>query len=279
VANVANDNVTIGIASIFDHPSFAPNANNSILPIWLSAFDLSKIHTGLQWRTLQLRSQDAAEAVAGHAPDWAVLEVFAISNNPAPVQVKLNVNSIPYPAATAGVSVSDLANQGMTRAPAVASLLAGNTNPTAATSASVVAGGTDYPLGIPASAVFPVTGVYSFRAVATNIASLAFTNTWANRRSSASVFPTNALSMVSEVLEINNVSNFSPDDSANEGRARGFFDALAVSSDVFTVYVVGYAMDKNTNVVAESSMRAQVARDPVATNRFRVIMAEPLIWP
>jgi len=195
------------------------------------------------------------------------------------VQVKLNVNSIPYPAATAGVSVSDLANQGMTRAPAVASLLAGNTNPTAATSASVVAGGTDYPLGIPASAVFPVTNTNSFRAVATNIASLAFTNTWATRRTNTNVFPTNAYSMVSEVLEIDNVSNFSSDEAANEGRARGFYDALAVSSDVFTVYVVGYAMDKNTNVVAESLMRAQVARDPVATNRFRVIMAEPLVFP
>jgi hypothetical protein len=168
----------------------------------------------------------------------------------------------------------------MTRAPAVASLLAGNTNPTAATSASVVAGGTDYPLGIPASAVFPVTGTNSFRAVATNIAALAFASSWSNRRTDANVYPTNAYSLVSEVLEINNVSNVSTnDESANEGRARGFFDALAVSSDVFTVYVVGYAMDKNTNVVAESRMRAQVARDPVATNRFRVIMAEPLIWP
>ena len=238
---------------------------------WFSAFDyLARIHTGLQWRTLQLRAQDSAEA--GRTPDWAVLEVFAISNNSAPVAVKINMNSLPYPAVT-GSSAAAMLAQGLTRAPVISSLLAGNTNN--ATSASV---GTNT-LGIPASAQFPTTGAGSFGAVATNIASLAFTNTWATRRTVTNVYPTNAYSMVSEVLEISNVSNFSSDEAANEGRARGFYDALTVSSDAFTIYAVGYAMDRNTNVIAESRMRVQVARDPGTTNRFRIILAEPLVWP
>jgi hypothetical protein len=277
VASLANDKVAAGGGNIFDHPSFPTNASNvSILPVWLAAFDLSKIHTGLQWRTLQLRSQDAAEAGAGLVPDWAVLEAFAVSNNPAPVSVKVNVNSIPYPAIT-GSSAAALLAQGLSRAPVLSSLLAGNTNNAA--TASVSLGGTNFSLGIPASAAFPATGAGSFQAAATNIASLAFTNSWVSRRTDSNVFPANAYGMVSEVLEINNVSNFSPDEAANEGRARGFYDALTVSSDAFTIYAVGYAMDRNTNVVAESRMRVQVARDPVAGDKFRIILAEPLVWP
>lgn len=277
IANLNNDKPG-SATDIYSHPSFSTGTgiNTRVIPAWLSTFDLSRIHTGLQWRTLQLRSQDASEANASFVPDWAVLETFALAGNPAPALVKLNINSLPYPATT-NSSVTNMVTSGLTRAPALSSLLAGNTN--SATNASVTVGGTNFSLGIPAAAAIPRTGSGSFLEVATNIATQAFTNSWGTRRAAITAFPTNAYSMVTEVLEINNVSNFSTDEAANEGRARGFYDALTVSSDIFTVYAVGYAMDKNTNVVSETRMRAQVARDPIATNQFQIIMAEPFVWP
>ncbi len=84
--------------------------------------------------------------------------------------------------------------------------------------------------------------------------------------------------MLSEVLEVNGVSNVGNDESANEGRVRGFYDALAAASDVFTIYSVGYAMDRNTNVTGETFLRTQVARDSNNPTKFRVIFSEPLIW-
>jgi len=273
ISGVGNDPVT-GVTDIFNHPSFAP-VSGSILPSWTSVFDLSRIHTGLQWRTLQLRAQDASEAAVGVVPDWALLEAFTVSNNPAPVVAKLNVNSLPYPAAagaTNQASLRALLEQGMARPLAVAGLFAGNTNAASATAAAI----NGVNLGIPTNSVFLVSGTNSYLAVASNIARLDFSPSWRQNRPAA--LPPNALGMLAEVLEINGISNFTNNEAANEGRARGFYDALAASSDVFTIFSVGQALDRNGDVTGETFRRTQVARDPANPARFKVIFTEPLIW-
>ena len=273
ISGIGNDRVGT-IATIYNHPSFNTNATNFILgrSNWISAFDLSKIHTGLQWRTLQFRAQDAAESAAGHVPDWALLEVFAVTNTnvagPA-MAYKLNINSLAYPAG-GGLNATELLTNGLARPQAPASLLASMTN------AAGAAIGTNN-LGFPAAAGF--ASASASLPVATNIASLAFINTWASRRSSnAAAYQTNLYTLPAEVLEISNVSNFSTDEAANEARAQGIYTGVTVSSQVFTVYAAGFATDRQRNVVAESRMRAQVARD-TNTGKFRVVFMEPLVWP
>ena len=275
VPGLSND-LAGGATTIYNHPSFPTNTNGApadrIIPQWVSALDLGKVHTGLPWRTLQLRAQDAPERAAGFVPDWVLLESFTVSNNPVAVPAKMNVNSLAYPAAaTTGMTAAALLGAGMARPLAVASLFAGNT--TNATNAEI----NGVNLGIPASAGFATNaGTNSFLGVASNVSRLGFTPTWGGNRPTN--LPTNALGMLAEVLEISGVSDFGNDEGAREGRVRGFYDALAAASDVFTIYSVGYAMDRNTNVTGETFLRTQVARDPADPTKFRVIFTEPLIW-
>jgi hypothetical protein len=269
----SSDKTTNTSNDIMTHESFARDTLRNTFPArdLLSAFDLAQVHTGLQWRTLQFRAQDTAEA--GSAPDWALLEIFTVTNSPITVPAKLNVNSQSFPAGSSpGMNANNLLSAGMARPLAMASLLAGNTNGNSATNAQI--GATN--AGIPASAVFPASGASSYLAVASNIARLDFSAVRSGNRPTN--LPSNSIVMLSEVLEVNGVSNVGNDESANEGRVRGFYDALAAASDVFTIYSVGYAMDRNTNVTGESFLRTQVARDSNNPTKFRVIFSEPLIW-
>jgi len=132
-------------------------------------------------------------------------------------------------------------------------------------------------LGFPAAAGF--TNAAAAMLVGSNIANMTFTNTWAARRSAnADAYQTNLYTLPGEVLEVNGVSNFSTDEAANEARAQGIYSGIAVSSQVFTIYSVGFAIDKLGEQVAEARVRAQVARD-TNTGLFRVTFLEPLIWP
>ena len=279
IPGLGNDRVGT-ITNIYDHPSFPTNvvaANNTTnyalgRSNWISAFDLSKIHTGLQWRTLQFRAQDALESANGLVPDWALLEAFAVTNTNvagSPMAYKLNINSLAYPAAS-NTTAAAVLSAGLGRPQAVASLLTGLSN------AASAAAGTNN-LGFPAAAGF--ASASACLPVASNIASLAFTNSWASRRlANAASYQTNLYTLPGEVLEINGVSNFSTDEAANEARAQGIYTGVAVASQVFTIYASGFALDKQTNVVAESRMRAQVARD-TNTGKFKIVFLEPLIWP
>jgi len=264
--------------SIFDHPSFSGTyASKSIIPSWVSPFDLSRIHTGLQWRTLQLRSQDQAESDQNFAPDWALLEVCTASQGGASPPVKVNLNSLAYPAA-GSMAPSNAVASGFGRPSSVASLLAGMTANNAP--AASVRGNS---LGIPAAAGFSeaVGNANSpgYMRVATNVAAFNFSQGWTKRRSQlVNAYPSGIYALASEVLEARGVSDFSADDAANEGRARGIFDAVTTSSEVFTVYTAGFAVDRSGRVAAEARVRAQVARDP-NTGRFRLLLAEPLSWP
>jgi hypothetical protein len=270
IDGISNDPV-IGIANMYDHPSFRGISGDRLLNSWSSAFDMSRVHTGLQWRTIQLRAQSLDEAKEKLVPDWALLEVFTVTNNPIAVPAKINVNSLAFPAGS-NTAPAALAAAGLARPLAIASLLAGNTNGTNATNAQFNGAN----LGLPSNAVFPVSGPNSYTAVATNIARLNFSPGWAQNRPTN--LPSNSIVMLAEVLEADGVSNVGNDEAANEGRVRGFYDALAASSDVFTIYSVGYATTTNGTVTGEIFLRTQVARDPSNPSRFRPVFTEPLIW-
>lgn len=276
ISGVANDRPG-SAKTVYDHPSFDTNATNFLLgrSNWISAFDLSKIHTGLQWRTLQFRAQEDGESAAGLVPDWALLEAFAVTSpavGASPDSYKVNVNSLVYPAASNTPSAANLISNGMARPQAVAALLSGFTTK----NAPLAKIGTNS-LGFPAAAGFADNT--SFLRAATNITSLTFTNSWAKRRAKLpDVYQTNLCVLPAEVLEINEISNFSTDEAANEARAQGVYTGVAVASQVFTIYAAGFATDKQGNEVAESRVRAQVARDK-DTGKFEIVYLEPLIWP
>jgi hypothetical protein len=250
-----------------------PLSNNYPARPLTTVFDLGQVHTGLQWRTLQFRSQDASEAAVTpkSVPDWALLEVFSVTNSTVAVPAKINVNSLAFPAGS-NTAPAALVAAGLARPLAMASLLAGNTNGTNATNAQI----NGVKLGLSSNAVFPVSGANSYAAVATNIARLNFSPGWAQNRPTN--LPSNSIVMLAEVLEAEGVSNVGNDEAANEGRVRGFYDALTASSDVFTIYSVGYATTTNGTVTGEIFLRTQVARDPSNPSRFRPVFTEPLIW-
>lgn len=263
LANIPSDSVG-GIGNdIFAHPSLqngfrAQNANET----YQTLMELGNVHTGLQWRTLQIKSQSTAESAARHIPDWALLNSFYIGTNRIP---KLNLNSVVYPAASSSsMNASAQLTAGLLRPRAVASLLNAGANSTLATSANYTSTST-----IPAGSVTNISR---------SISQMGFLNSWAARRTSLgdSRFPSNAYAMIGEVLEIPDVSNFNAtNDFINEGRAASFIDAVSVFSDSFTVHSVGQAIDKTGANVSEYRLRATVRRDG-ATGRYRVTLLQPV---
>ena len=223
-----------------------------------------------------MRSQDADESKEDLVPDWALLEVCKVGVGGLSAPVRVNVNSV----ADSLLTPPNALSAGLARVPSVASILGGMTTQNAPTARI---GGK--PLNLPTVSGFSeavgTPAAPGYLRVATNLATLNFTDAWSNRRKGGKLknaHPAAAYALGAEVLEVKGVSDFSQDDAANEGRALGVFESFTTKSEVFTVYSVGYAVDKNDRVVSESLVRAQVARDP-ATGRFRLIFAEPLSWP
>jgi Tfp pilus assembly protein PilX len=251
-------------------PGGSPSANLSLVrgfnsttdanSSYRSLMDLGRIHTGLPWRTLQIRYQNAGET---SIPDWALLDAFFISNNSS----KLNVNSLQQPATTGVMSnASAQMAGGLLRTRSLASLFSAGTSANATAS------------GLSVNSAFG-TGVNSTLSVATNVAAMNFRTSWANRRSTNAAFSSNAYGLIGEVLEISNVADFSAtDDFINEGRAAALIDALSTSSDVFSIYSVGFAVDGLGENVAEYRARASVRMDPT-TGKFRVELMEPMVLP
>jgi Tfp pilus assembly protein PilX len=238
-------------------------STNSANEPYISLMELGKIHTGLQWRTLQMRSQNATESRARLIPDWALLDAFYISNSIP----KLNINSVVYPAATnsAANTIGQQEAAGLLRGPALESLLSGGTNaPLAA----------DF---VSANSSMRTSGVNSYRTIASNIARMDFTNTWLTNRAAlgTNYFLSNQYAMLGEILEVNRVANFGDSDAVNEGRAASFIDAMSLHSDVFSIYSVGYATDRQGRNVAEFILRTQVQLDR-STGRFRKVFVEPV---
>jgi hypothetical protein len=195
-------------------------------------------------------------------PDWALLDAFYI-NNSIP---KLNINSFVYPAATnaAANTLAQQENAGLLKGAALESLLSGGTNMPVSDQ-------------IPADSRMRLTGANSYGTIARNIARMNYQTSWATRRAAlgAAAFPANQYAMLGEVLEVANVANFASNDVVNEGRAASFIDALSLNSDVFSIYSVGYSMDRQGRDVGEFRLRTQVQLDRT-TGRFRPVFTEPV---
>jgi hypothetical protein len=78
-----------------------------------------------------------------------------------------------------------------------------------------------------------------------------------------------------DVLEVNRVANFTNNDASNEGRAASFIDAMSLHSDVFSIYSLGQALDRQGRNVGEFMLRTQVQLDRT-TGRFRPVFTEPV---
>lgn len=252
-----------GATDVTNHPSFAAitaNLTTNVVP-FNSIMKLGRIHTGLQWRTLQMRAQEAGEA--NKIPDWALLETFFVSNSIA--LPKININSIHQQAntnATLSLPISNQATTNVLRQTSLASLL---TN--AATDTTSV--GFDTASEINPANVLPL---------ALNISQIKFNTNWMARRSAHGFSSANTFYSIGEVLEISNVSDFSSSDYINEGRAAAFIDAITVASDTFMIYSYGEAVDASTNAVAEYRCKALVKYNN-AEGKFEIITVEPMPLP
>ncbi len=245
LASVPNDpnpsNMTdIGVTN---HPSFYMKTTGSNLP-YESVGELGYIHTGLQWRTLRLQPRPASEATANLIPDWAVLDIFSVTN--ASVQGKININGV------------------------VTNLYSGDVNwqhriePIRAVTTAIAP-----PFG-------PATGASGADATATNIyfQTWAPGSTWGADRSTApNRFTPLFYNMIGELCEIDLVStNYAgaTNDAMREARIRTFANLVTVRSEQFTVHAVGQAIqDVNSNgaydpgtdlILGESKIRTVVTR-------------------
>lgn len=270
IAGLPNDNPPAS-SIVTEHPDFNEGLTNRLAyRPYADGFDLSKVHTGLQWRTLQLRAQDAAEGSARFVPDWALLGVFAAPNAAAPVApVKINVNAVPFPAADAEANKTNLAigSNGVLRVVPFVSLLSGNTTTN---------GSNAVLQGIPFDAAFPAAGADSYLAAATNMATMRFGTSWAARRAGDlnGRLPENAYLMPAEVLEVQGMYRTTVAESVNEGRVRGFYEALSTHSDTFTIFAVGQALDAQGRSTGEQRLRVTAEK---ATNSTGVVQFRPVL--
>jgi hypothetical protein len=225
-----------------------------------SLTELGKVHTGLQWRTLHMAAQNPGETA--HIPDWALLESFYTTNQIA----KLNVNSA-HGSSTGSRPLATQAADGVLRHVPFVSLLNGGTN-------------TSTPLGgFPAASRFSSTAS-TLTNLALAVSQMNFNPQWSGIRASRSqYFPQNSYSMIGEVLQVQGLTdNATASDAVNEGRAATFLDAISTTSDVFSIYSVGYAVDRQGRDVGEYRLRTQVAFNPT-TNRFETVYTEPVFVP
>jgi hypothetical protein len=190
--------------------------------------------------------------------------------------VKLNVNAVPFPAAVAEANLTNLAtgSNAVLRVDAFASLLSGNTTPNGSNALSQ---------GIPFDAVFTLTGADSYQAAATNMATMRFGTSWAGRRAGDlnGRLPQNAYLMPAEVLEVQGMYRANFAESVNEGRVRGFYDALSTHSDTFTIFAVGQALDAQGRPTGEQRLRVTVEKttNTAGAVAFRPVLTEFIASP
>jgi hypothetical protein len=263
-----------------DHPSFEV-PDRSVATEWLSAFELGQVHTGLQWRTLHMHSQNSNEV--GVIPDWALLDVFAVTNAYVPVSTRINVNSLPYPAVAQGLQPTNAAAQGLSRAGTYAALIAGFVEANSPNQAQLLSNGTlvNARLSTNSLAVFASNQIGP---VATNIATTLFTttNNWRVRRAALPGFPEGAFGTLAELVEVAGVSDGDLTKAEKEQRGRILYDSMTTYSDVFTVYSVGQAVEVapggQLNVLGEARMRTQVRFDP-STGKVVTVVRTPVVTP
>jgi len=273
--------------NFFDHPSFAYPAQTGP-GVYKSIFDLGRIHTGLQWRTLHMHGQPANESDQ-FIPDWALLEVLAVTNSWVPATTRLNPSALPYPALTNFTSFAQMAtNSGgrLSRAGAHAALLSGFvnlTNPAALAAATVSVGSISntMPADIPAGVVFSSNDIGT---ISTNLIAMNFNARWDSfRRANADVYPRGIYSSLGEVVEVSGLGSSAPggaelNKSQLEGRARVVYESLTPVSDTFTIYSVGEAAEvttigglSRTNWLGGKRLKSQVSWVPVRNAAGEVV--------
>jgi hypothetical protein len=281
--NLPNDDAPTN-SNVLQHPSFG-TIDRSLPSSWLSAFELGQVHTGLQWRTLHMHSQKTNET--GVVPDWALLDVFALTNAYVPVTTRPNVNSLPFPAIQRGLQAASAVAQGLVRPGTYAGLIGGFTVANSPQSARVLVGGSLVNAGLIGleAASFATNGANGAGRLGTNIASVSFTTTngWATRRQTLPGFPLGAFGTLAEVVEIAGVSD-EPGLSKIEREQRGrvLYESLSTYSDTFTIYSIGQALERQqsgqNDVISEVRTRTQVRFDPTS-GRVIPVVRIPLMTP
>jgi len=279
--NLPNDDGPTNNNTVLQNPSFG-TVDRSLPTSWLSAFELGQIHTGLQWRTLHLHSQKTNEI--GVIPDWAFLDVFALTNAYVPVTVRPNVNSLPFPAMQQNLQTDNAVSQGLVRVGTYSGFLGGFVAANSPLNAQVLVDGrlTNAGLINTPSATYTTNEA---RTIGTNLAINRFTttNNWATRRQGLPGFPAAALGTLAEVVEIAGVSDGNGLSKAEkEQRARVLYESLSTYSDTFTIHAVGQALERLPNgqidVLSEVRTRTQVRFDPVS-GRVVPVVRVPVVAP
>jgi hypothetical protein len=248
IANLPNDILPSGAGlpagtNVLTSPSFYMKTSSANLP-YESVGELGYIHTGLQWRTLRLQPWPVQESNADYIPDWAVLDIFSVTNAPIP---RININGIVTNLSTA------------TTPPRVLPLAAPLTGITAANA-----------MGQSTDQLRIATNIYFMTWSHTNTAS------WAAKRSSGPRnFTPGVFNMIGELCEVDLIStNGGPstawtNDFVRENRIRSFANLVTTRSDTFTIWGIGQAIqDINSNgtfdtgdlITAEAKVQCVVQR-------------------
>lgn len=271
IGGLGNDPANASVTTVAKHPSFYIKASASATN-YESIAELGYIHTGLQWRTLLLQPWPASESLSNYIPDWAVLDLFCITNAP-----RININ------ATLSCLSSNLLTQRFT--PLLAACSQGF--PNLGQSNTQLVGNVQL-ANLPTAAYF---GPDTDRPVmVSNIYNMVWANTgplsWSAVRTAGSHHFTPGLyDMVGELCEIKLVAtNFATGttDALREARLRTFANLVTVRSDTFTVWAIGQAIsDANNNgiydagdsIMAEAKVEAVVQRyeDPPGSVKFRTL--------
>lgn len=244
-----SDITGIGVAN---HPSFYMKATTSDVE-YESPGELGYIHTGLQWRTLRLQPRPPAEASANHIPDWAVLDIFSVTNGP--VRGRININGVVTNLYSGNVNWRD-------RILPIRAAIPGNWH------------------------TFGAGPNTDADRVATNIYNQVWAahSTWGTARTNApNNFTPGYYNMIGELCEIDRVAtNYAgaTNDFLREARIRSFANLFTVRSDQFTIWAVGQAIqDVNGNgvfdpgtdlILGETKVQAVVERFDAADGQFGV---------
>ncbi|MCG3148751.1 MAG: hypothetical protein PCFJNLEI_02198 [Verrucomicrobiae bacterium] len=250
IANLPNDILPSGAGlpagtNVLTSPSFYMKTSTNNLP-YESVGELGYIHTGLQWRTIRLQPWPAPESTANYIPDWAVLDIFSVTN--APLSGRININGIVTNLASATTPLRLTPLQGLL---------------TGINSGNGLGQATDQ------------------LRIASNIYNLVWADTgalsWAAKRSTGGrTFNPGVFNMIGELCEIDLIStNGNPstiwtNDFVREGRIRTFANLVTTRSDTFTVWGIGQAIqdiidpkgtvDAGDLITAEVKVQAVVQR-------------------
>jgi hypothetical protein len=279
IPNVPND-LPPASGNILDHPDFNRALGVENTP-FVSVFELGKVHTGLQWRTLQLHAQQEEESNQGLVPDWMFLELFGVRRAFVPASVRMNPNALPYPAISLGLTPENASGQGLLRSGGYAGLFAGfvGNNPL---SALLLLDNEPTNAGLSASAAF---GENEAQVAATNVASMNFRPQWRQRRRGLDGFPQGVYAGLSELAEVIGVGNAGETSTQMEERLRVVYECLTPYSNTFTIYSIGEALEvvdtltgQQTNVIGSLRTRTEVVINPT-TGEVSRVLTMPVITP